>query len=259
MHPVLFEIFGLKIYAYGIIIAIAFFVGFLLIGRRARQHGQNPEDYLEALIWFIISGIGGARLFYFFWYPDLFFTDPIGSLLSQGGLVWYGGVIGVLLASLIYSRIKKIDWFLFGDIVAPSAALGLAIGRIGCLMAGCCYGAPCHLPWAIQYPVHHETLGIPVHPAPLYETGLMLTVCLLLLRLDTKKPFLGFTIASFFILAGLVRFGLEYIRGERLIWLTTLNISASQAISLLGILFGVFLLLKGLQKKAAQQASAPSQ
>jgi phosphatidylglycerol:prolipoprotein diacylglycerol transferase len=101
--------------------------------------------------------------------------------------------------------------FHFTDIVAPSAALGLAIGRIGCFLSGCCYGSASTFPWAVAYPATHETHGLPVHPAPLYETTLMLVVMGLLLRLDQKKRFEGFTTGSFFVFAGLVRFILEYI------------------------------------------------
>lgn len=252
MHPFLFEIFGLKIYSYGVLVALAFVIGFALIAFRAKQAGDNPDDYLEAIIWFIISGIGGARLFYFIWYPQVFFSNPLGALFSQGGLVWYGGVIGVLLATVVYTRIKKINLNHFADIVAPAAALGLAIGRIGCLLAGCCYGAPCDVPWAIQYPHGHETHGLAVHPAPLYETALMLLVMGVLLKLDKNKPFEGYTTWWFFILAGLVRFGLEYIRGDRLVWITTLNLSASQVVSILGILLGIGMLFVLSLKKTVQ-------
>lgn len=249
MHPVLFHAFGFTIYAYGVLVALAFIGGFALITRRAAQAGENPDDYLEAALWFIISGIGGARIFYFLWFPEVFFAHPLQTLLSSGGLVWYGGVIGVLLAILIYTRIKKINLFRFMDIVSPAAALGLAIGRIGCLMAGCCFGSVCALPWAIRYPITHETQGIPVHPAPLYETGLMLIVMTVLLRLDRRKPFLGFTTGWFFILAGIVRFAVEAVRGDRLVWLTGLGLSASQVVSLLGALLGAGILALGAKKQ----------
>jgi phosphatidylglycerol:prolipoprotein diacylglycerol transferase len=255
MHPILFEISGFKIYSYGLLMALAYLLGFVLIVYRAKQAQDNPDDYLEAAIWFIIAGIGGARLFYFIWYPQVFLHNPVGALFSQGGLVWYGGVIGVLLASVLFTRLKKIPLQHFGDIVAPAAALGLAIGRIGCLLAGCCYGAVCDLPWSIRYPQAHETHGLPVHPAPLYETGLMLLVCLWLLKIDRRKPFEGFTFWWFFILAGLVRFGLEYIRGDRLVWLGEINLSASQMVSILGILLGVGMLYY-LSAKNEQRTSA---
>lgn len=243
MHPLLFEIFGLKIYSYGVLVALAFVLGFTLILYRAKKAGDNPDTYLEAAIWFIIAGIGGARIFYFIWFPQVFFEDPLGSLTSQGGLVWYGGVIGVLVAGLIYARIKQIRFFHFADIVAPACALGLAIGRIGCLLAGCCYGAVCNLPWAVHYPHSHETLGLPVHPVPLYETFLMLCVTGILLKLDSNKPYIGYTIGWFFILASLVRFVLEYYRGDRLVWLAALDLSASQVVSILGAVLGVLLLV----------------
>lgn len=255
MHPLLFELFGLKIHAYGVMVALAFIVGFTLIGYRAKQAGDRVDDYLEAIIWFIIAGIGGARLFYFLWFPDQFFQDPVGSLFSQGGLVWYGGVIGAFIATIIYTRIKKIGLHHFGDIITPAAALGLAIGRIGCLLAGCCYGAPCALPWAIQYPHTHETQGIPVHPAPLYETFLMLIVMGILLRLDKNKPFEGFTTWWFFILAGVVRFSLEFVRGDKLVWSQELHISASQWVSVAGIVLGTGMLLY-LSHKRKQSLSS---
>jgi len=246
MHPILFEFSGIKIYAYGVLMALAYLLGFALIVYRARQANDNPDDYLEAAIWYIIAGIGGARLFYFIWYPQVFFNDPLGSLFSQGGLVWYGGVIGVMMATLVFVRLKKLTLGHFGDIVAPAAALGLAIGRIGCLLAGCCYGAVCDLPWAIHYPHSHETQGLPVHPAPLYETVLMLLVTVWLLKIDKNKPFEGFTLWWFFILASLVRFGLEYLRGDRLVWgvqwAQSLNLSASQVVSIGGVLLGAVML-----------------
>ncbi len=256
MHPLLFEIFGLKIYSYGVLVALAFLAGFALIGYRAKQAGERVDDYLEAIVWFIIAGIGGARLFYFIWFPEVFLKDPIGSMFSQGGLVWYGGLIGAFAAMWIYARIKKIRLFRFGDIVAPAAAMGLAIGRIGCLLAGCCYGAPCDLPWAIQYPHSHETHGFPVHPAPLYETVLMLLAMGILLKMDAKKPFEGFTTWWFFIFAGIVRFSLEFIRGDKLIWSQNFQLSASQWVSVFGILLGTVMLL-WLSSRNKTKTTAP--
>jgi phosphatidylglycerol:prolipoprotein diacylglycerol transferase len=262
MHPILFQVAGLKIYSYGLMVGLAFVLGFWLITARAKRAGDNPDIYLEAAIWFIIAGIGGARLFYFLWFPQVFLHDLIGSLLSSGGLVWYGGVVGVLLATLLFTRLRKIRLLHFTDIVAPAAALGLAIGRIGCLLAGCCYGSVCELPWAIHYPLTHETHGLPVHPAPLYETALMLLTAGFLLLLE-RNAWLknrrlsaagrasglgllseGTVSAYFFILASLARFFVEGVRGDRLTWLHwgAIELSASQVMSLGGLLlaFAIF-------------------
>jgi phosphatidylglycerol---prolipoprotein diacylglyceryl transferase len=264
MHPVLFEIFGFKVYSYGVLVALAFLAGFALMVYRARKAGDNPDHYLEATIWFIIAGIGGARLFYFLWYPHLLWTDPLGTL-SAGGLVWYGGVIGVAVAVILYTRIKKLPLFHFSDIMIPSCALGLAIGRIGCLLAGCCYGAHTDVPWAIHYPHTHETMGLPVHPAPLYETALMLLVLGILLKMDKHKPFAGFTTWWFFIMAGIVRFGLEYVRGDRLIPVEGFAFSNSQIVSIIGILIGIAMLVflwnrrKGVMQGNGTIQPAPSE
>jgi phosphatidylglycerol:prolipoprotein diacylglycerol transferase len=268
MHPILLELFGIKIYSYGLMVGLAYLLGFAIICARAKRAGDNPDNFLEAAIWFIIAGIGGARIFYFFWFPKIFIRDPIGSMFSSGGLVWYGGVIAVLLATYIFTSIKRIRLLHFMDVVAPGAAVGLAIGRIGCLLAGCCFGSVCHLPWAIQYPMTHETHGLPVHPAPLYETALMLLVAGFLYYLERKAAakrqassryrndvtmLEGTTSAWFFILSGIVRFIVEGVRGDRLIWLIfplfgqKVDLSASQLISLGGILIGLGIFL--YQKK----------
>jgi len=269
MHPILLELFGIKIYSYGLMVGLAYLVGFWIICARAKRAGDNPDNYLEAAIWFIIAGIGGARIFYFFWFPKIFIRDPIGSMFSSGGLVWYGGVIAVLLATYIFTSIKRIRLLHFMDVVAPGASVGLAIGRIGCLLAGCCFGSVCHLPWAIQYPAAHETHGLPVHPAPLYETVLMLLVAGFLYYLERKASVAkaqtsryrndvtmleGTTSAWFFILSGIVRFIVEGVRGDRLIWLIfplfgqKVDLSASQLISLGGILIGLGIFLYQKQK-----------
>lgn len=259
MHPVLFEISGFKIYSFGLMVALAFLAGFAVALWRAKRAGENVDDYMESTIWLIIAGIGGARLFYFLFFPETFLADPLGALLNQGGLVWYGGMIGVTLAAILFTRLKKINLWRYGDILIPGAAIGLAIGRIGCLLAGCCYGGPCQAPWAIQYPHDHVTGGIPVHPAPLYETFLLLGVFALLLWIDRRKPFEGLTAWSFFILYGFVRFALEYFRGDRLVWIDTLNLSASQVISLGSIVVGFLMIwLLSRNRKAGLNASPPA-
>lgn len=259
MHPVLFEVFGFKVYSFGLMVALAFLTGFAVMLYRARQTGENVEDYMESTIWLIIAGIGGARLFYFLFFPQAFLADPVGSLLSQGGLVWYGGMIGVTAAAILFTRLKRIRIWRYGDNIIPGAAIGLAIGRIGCLLAGCCYGGPCRLPWAIHYPHDHVTGGAAVHPSPLYETVLLLMVFGFLLWIDKRKPFEGFTTWIFFVLYGIVRFVLEYFRGDRLVWIDTLNLSASQVISLVSIGAGLLMLwLINRRRSGATPSEGPA-
>ncbi|MDX2084987.1 MAG: prolipoprotein diacylglyceryl transferase [Candidatus Melainabacteria bacterium] len=247
MYPVLFRFFGIEIHTFGALVALAFAVGFGWTFHRARQRGEDPDLYAEAAVWIIIAAMVGARLMYVVFFPNLLWNDPLGTLLSQGGLVWYGGVLGAILALWGYSHWRGLPLLQFLDRLSPPAALGMAIGRVGCLMAGCCYGAPCTLPWAIYYPADHSTHPHGVHPSPLYESVLMLGVMFLLLRLEKpstqgepRPP--GWSAGWFLVCYGLVRFGLEYLRGDRLVWLPSVDLSASQLISLGGVVVGGWLL-----------------
>lgn len=243
MHPILFHVFGIPVYGFGIMVALAFLVGCFWMLHRAEKIGENPDLYMEGFFWIIIAGLVGARVCYLFFFPNLFLKDPIGSILNQGGLVWYGGMIAVTVVAWYFCKIKNISLMRFGDVLAPPAAIGLGIGRIGCLLAGCCFGAPCALPWAIQYPHNHESYPHLVHPSPIYETLAMMLVTGLLLWVDKHKRFEGATTWMFFIFYGFVRFMLEYYRGDRLVWIQALNLSASQVISLLSVVFGFIMLL----------------
>lgn len=243
MYPVLFDIAGFKLYSFGLMVALAFVIGFWWIFQRARAVGEDPNLYLDASCWIIIAALVGARLCYVLFFPELFMADPLGTLFGQGGLVWYGGMAGVTLAIILYTRIKKINLWRFSDIFIPPAALGLAIGRLGCLLAGCCFGGPCAVSWlAIHYPADHPSHGAGLYPTPLLESIAMAAAAFFLARLSKRQQFPGQTTWSFFIIYGLVRFLLEYLRGDRLVWIAALNLSASQVISLLGILIGFVML-----------------
>jgi phosphatidylglycerol:prolipoprotein diacylglycerol transferase len=95
-------------------------------------------------------------------------------MIQHGGLVYYGGLIGAMLAGIGYLYWKKLPVWKIADILAPSIALGSVFGRIGCLLNGCCYGRACDLPWAIHFPADHETHGAGVHPTEIYDALLNL-------------------------------------------------------------------------------------
>jgi phosphatidylglycerol:prolipoprotein diacylglycerol transferase len=259
MHPVLFEIFGFKLYAFGVLVALAFIMGLFWMLSRAKSAGEDTSLYMDAYCWIIISALLGARLCYLVFFPDQFLADPLGSLFSQGGLVWYGGMIGVCAAIYFFTQFKKLSLWKFTDIIAPPAALGLAIGRIGCLLAGCCYGGPCTTPWAIHYPLDHPTAGAGVYPTPLMESLAMVGVTILLSRVYRHQRFPGQTTSLFFICYAIIRFTLEYLRGDRLVWIEPLNLSASQLISLGGLAVGAILwqVLKAHHQKKQTVPTAP--
>jgi phosphatidylglycerol---prolipoprotein diacylglyceryl transferase len=241
VYPVLFQCWGFVLPSFGVILAIAFLSGFFWTLRRAAQKGESPDVLMEIYCWVIVAALVGARVCYLLFFPQLFFSNPVGVLFNQGGLVWYGGMVGVVGMLMVYTRWRKINFWKLGDIITPPAALGLAIGRVGCVLSGCCYGSHCDLPWAIRYPTSHLTSGLPVHPVQLYETLCLLVLIAVMQWIEKRGKYFGPVTCMFFIGYGLIRFSLEYIRGDRLVWITGLNLSASQVISVGFMVLGLII------------------
>jgi phosphatidylglycerol:prolipoprotein diacylglycerol transferase len=152
---------GLPIRGYGVMLLLAMVAAVFIAVHRARQVGYPTEAIVTMTFFAFVFGIGGARLFYVvqFWNEqfdrggDLWATLLSIANVTQGGLVVYGGFIGGGLGILGYLLWNNLPVYRTGDIVAPSLMIGLAIGRIGCLLNGCCYGGVCDKPWmALQFP-----------------------------------------------------------------------------------------------------------
>jgi phosphatidylglycerol:prolipoprotein diacylglycerol transferase len=150
---------GLPIRGYGTMLVVAVCAASFLGARRARQMGLDADLILSMSFWVFLAGVVGARVFYIVQYWDQFRRDTWSGTLSelaniaQGGLVVYGGVIGGVAALLIFLRIHRLPTLAICDLIAPVAALGLALGRMGCFLNGCCYGGVADVPWAVQFPI----------------------------------------------------------------------------------------------------------
>ena len=172
--------------------------------------------------WLMIGVIAGARILHVISYWREEFADkPLTEIfmVQHGGLVFYGGFFGAVIATLIYTRRKKIPLFKFADVMAPSISLGHAFGRIGCLMTGCCFGKECHQPWAIHFPAGHEThpSGSPalaVHPAQIYESLLNFGLYLFLAWLYRRKKFDGQIFAVYLLAYAVLRSFVEMFRAD---------------------------------------------
>jgi len=162
--PVLCEREGLPIRGYGVMIMLAVIAAVSLAAWRAKRRGLNPDLIFSLAFWMLVPGIVGARAFYVIEYwPEYWrwYTDPNGGLgpflgevinVAKGGLVVYGAFFGGVAGLLLFVRRERVPLLALADLIAPSLVLGLAIGRIGCLMNGCCYGAVCDYPWAVTFP-----------------------------------------------------------------------------------------------------------
>jgi len=245
MHPVLFDIKGFKIYTYGPIMALGFLLAFWLIYHLARRRGEDIEFYMDLYMWNIISGLLGAKLLYNIIEYREFIAHPIQMMnCRNGGLVWYGGVILGAAVVVWFSRRRGLPVLQVTDTLSAPLALGLAVGRWGCLMGGCCYGKPCDLPWAMVYPAGaNPVAGIPVHPSPIYESLASLLIAIIIYAALRKNVRTGVATMLWFMLYPLARFLLEFLRGDEVRGFVfrgeSVSVSTSQFIGL--IIFSVAL------------------
>ena len=217
MHSIAFQIGGVAIYWYGILVAAGFLAGCWTASRRAPAGGIHSERIVDLVPWLLLGAVVGARLWYVIAYwREEFAGHPIQALfeIRSGGLVFYGGLIGASLAACIYARLRNLPLWKLADILSPSIPLGHAFGRVGCLMTGCCYGKPTALPWAIHFPAEHWTGGVGVHPTQIYES--LLNLCLYggLAWLFRRKRFDGQIFSAYLMSYAILRAAVELFRGD---------------------------------------------
>jgi len=215
MHPILFEYGHLKIFTYGFLLALAFLSAIFVAGREAQRLGLPKGQFYDLCFYLILAALVGSRLLYILLELPAFLAHPWKIFaLWEGGLVFHGGVILALATAVYYMRKHSMPWRPTLDALALGTPLGQFFGRVGCFMAGCCYGSPSNLPWAVTF-TNPQTLcpvREPLHPAQLYEAFLALGVFGLLQVLKTHKRFDGQMMLTYFCLAGLVRFVVEFFR-----------------------------------------------
>lgn len=236
MHPVLFTIGSIKIYSYGVMLAIAFLLAFNLASRRCRLFDIKRDSLNNLAIILLISGIAGARLLYVFsnWY--YFAARPLDIfMISRGGLVFYGGLILSSAAGIIYAKRAKMSILDAADLIAPFLALGHGIGRIGCFLNGCCFGRPTESIFGICFP---HSIG-KVYPTQLFSSIGLFFIFLLLFRAQRKRVFKGEIISIYLILYGTLRFFVEFLRGD--VRPILHNLSLAQVISMAAVCIGVLL------------------
>jgi phosphatidylglycerol:prolipoprotein diacylglycerol transferase len=170
IDPTVFSFGFYELRWYGIMVVLAVIAIIGISWREAKRVGI-PEDHIFSLaVWAIISGVVFSRVIHIIDHWQYYMEHP-SQILNFEGLGVYGAVIGIVLAVVVYCRVRKLSIWQMGDIIAPGALVGMAIGRIGCLINGCCYGLPTTLPWAVIYvnPNSYAPLGVPLHPTQVYH------------------------------------------------------------------------------------------
>lgn len=243
MNPILFSIDSINIYAYSVFLTAGCLLG---IGWAMRAARLWELDYKLAPITGIIavvSGVLGARALYIALYPQEFSEQLIKIFyIWQGGLVFSGAIIFGSLTGLLYLRSKKqplLDWL---DCFTPAIALGQAVGRLGCFFAGCCFGKPTDLPWAVTFKntASLAPLFQPLHPTQLYHSLAGLITFLILLIAGNYIHTEGRITGLFLILFSTFRFIIEFFRADYRGELGPL--SMTQFITLVFFAIGIYLL-----------------
>jgi phosphatidylglycerol:prolipoprotein diacylglycerol transferase len=211
MQPTI-HIGPITLQTFGICFALAFVAAGAVLAKRLKELGKPPDWAYEAILFALVGGLVGSRVYYVIENYDQVKHDFFGHLFSGSGLVWYGGAIGGAIAVLIWAYRRRMLNLSLLDICSVPLAVGYALGRIGCQLSGDGdYGTRWHGPWAMAYPdgtvpTHHT-----VQPTPIYETLAMGLIAYGLWRLrDRFRP--GILFALYLILSGLERFLVEFIR-----------------------------------------------
>jgi phosphatidylglycerol:prolipoprotein diacylglycerol transferase len=246
MFPDLISIGPFTIHTYGFFVAVGFAMGILTAVKVGKIQGVPSQQVMDMAFVMIVCAIIGSRLFYVLINFSYYKAHPVDVLkLWQGGLVFSGGLVATAAAMLWYLRRHHLSFWSTGDLWAPSLALGQAIGRIGCFMAGCCYGQPTGSPWGVVFtnPKSLAPLNIPLYPTQVFEAFSGLMIFLILLFLHGKKKYEGQVFLWYLILHSTARLFVERFRGDERGLIPGTAMSATQLVATLVLLGSVVALL----------------
>ncbi|MDR0621610.1 MAG: prolipoprotein diacylglyceryl transferase [Deltaproteobacteria bacterium] len=233
---------------YGLAIVAAVFSALYYLNRMAPRAGVSPKQALDLGFWLIVVGLLGARATYVAFHPTVFARSPLNVIKYwEGGLMFQGGLIAGLILVAVLAILGRVRFLSMSDALAPALALGQAVGRLGCLLAGCCYGRPAPLgfPLALTFPLGAQApVGLPLYPTQIAESLGLFLITLYLTRL-LSSPTLpvrlgliarpthparldptsglgpqhpprpaGLILAAYLALAGLLRFAVDLFRGD---------------------------------------------
>ncbi len=249
MYPILIQFFGFSIHSYGAMLAIGFMVGISLAAKEAIRTQVDPEKILNLTFWILISAIVGSRLFHCAVFYPQYLKDPLRILkLWEGGLVFYGGFLGATTTIFIYTWKQRMNFWQVGDVMIPSLMLGLMFGRIGCLLAGCCFGKACGPDFALGM-TFHDVSGLGIKNTPLYPTQALSAVNALILFMviwgyRKRKRFHGELLAVGLIVYSITRSLIEILRNDPrgFVNIGPVDLSESQIVSLVMLFFAGYIL-----------------
>lgn len=263
MHPVLLTLpllGGIKIYTYGLMYALAALTTIYISTALGKKEGYSPDRLMDLSFYLIIGNLTGARILYIITDWQRFADHPLDMFkIWEGGLVFFGGLLGAIAVGLYLVPKYKMNFLKVADFYMPGLAIGHAIGRLGCLASGCCYGK--HMPdfpFSITFPSQAFTLappGVPLFPSQLAESFSLFIVGSFLLYLWFHKRFDGQVFLVYLMMYSVIRSILEIFRGDSVRgFLIDPWLSTSQFISLC-LIITAWVVYKYLSRKSCSQRS----
>jgi len=242
MHPILLKWGILTVHTYGVMVAAGFLLAMIYAVKAGKAVGLSAEIIYDLFFYALLFAILGARLLYVLINLSYYRFHPLEILyIWRGGLVFYGGFIAAVAAVYFRLRFYRLSTWIIADIAAPALVLAQAVGRFGCLAAGCCYGASCTLPFAIQFidPQSLAPLHVSLHPTQMYHAAANGIIFMVLVLKRRQQAFVGQLAVLYLLLYPTGRFIIEFFRGDPRggFWL----LSTSQWISLGAFILGIVL------------------
>lgn len=243
MKNELFHIGSLTVHGYGLMIAIGVLAAYLSAEYRAKRKNMDYEKIFNLTIWCAVGGFAGAKLLYYITILDQIIKDPKVLLEASDGLVVYGGIIFGILAGFLFCKRHKLNFLQYFDLVMPSIALAQGFGRLGCLLAGCCYGVETHSHFSITFTDSaYARNGVPLVPTQVISSGLDFLHFVILIVLAKRIKAHGVIAGCYLMFYSAGRFVLEFFRGD-LERGSVGSVSTSQFIAIFTFLLGVAIVI----------------
>jgi phosphatidylglycerol---prolipoprotein diacylglyceryl transferase len=251
MFPVLFRLGSFEITSFGAMVALGAALGILLLRRELTRAGLDAAKGMDAALVGVLGGLAGAKLLY----VAEHWAEPLSStLLSRGGMSWFGGFTGGVLAGLAMIAWQRLPLMGVLAAAAPAMTLGQAVGRIGCFLVGDDYGRPTALPWGIAFPEGLPPTVDRVHPTQLYESFALFAMTAALVLLRKRGVANRAVFGTYLLCAGALRFLIELVRVNAVVFL---GMTTAQLFSVALVVAGAALLVARPKASAAAVASAP--
>lgn len=247
MHPEFLKIGGFVIYWYGVFVATGVLIGSIIFQKVSYKKGYSHQLISSIILWVVIWGLIGGRLLHIAVHFPYYYRHPFDLIkIRNGGLAVEGAVIAVLIFVTIYSKIKKFNLREMLDMLALSAPLGQAIGRIGCFLNGCCYGKTTEFFTGIQFPFSAEK----IHPTQLYYSIMYVLLFFFIKLLYDRKLKPGIVFSSYLLGFSLIRYLVDMLRGD--LTLTFTGLYPTQLIAIFLFIAGVLWLLSIIFERRIQ-------